>query len=157
MDQKHSSKTQLFKLAEKLHTLPDLSFKTGSWKKVYKLAHHFYKKEWRGNEQPSPAFDGKKVEATNYGWRHLVGKTNTSNYLEATKRLNLLPLARKVLETTNFIYETRLEVEKKDQMIKRHAIIGKVENGMLIKVIVKEIDGRLIFVSVYPTAYIKKE
>lgn len=85
-----SKKRGLLKIAESLPYLPDLSFKTGNFWKVYNLAKQFYKNEWRGKEKISPAFN-KVVKVTSYGWRHLVAKTVTTNYKDATKRLNHLP------------------------------------------------------------------
>lgn len=118
------------------------------------MAKKFYKNTWRGNEKPSPALNDKIVRATNYGFRHLVGKTKTSGYADAIKRLNHLPNAKQILENTEFVYETKKEFDK-NKLINRYAILGRLENGLVLKVIVKEIDDKLFFVSAYPSIQIK--
>jgi hypothetical protein len=149
-----SKRDQLAKIAERLPYLPNLSLDIWQYRKLYKKAKRFYKNKWRGQEQPSPAFGGKIVHASNYGWRH-IGKTVTSTYSDVIKRLNHLPNAKQILEKADFIYETIKEVDK-HQVINRHVLLGKLENGEVLKVIVKEIDNRLIFVSVYDAINIKK-
>ena len=111
MTNEESKTKQLIKIAETLPYLPDLSFKIGNYWKVYKKAKQFYKKEWRGKEKPSPAFNGRTVYATNYGWTHLIGKTITTGFKDAIKRLNHLPNAKQILEKSDFIYQTTKEVE----------------------------------------------
>ena len=127
-----SKKRGLVRVSETLPYLPDLSFKTGSFWKVYNLAKHFYKNEWRGKERISPAFN-RIVKATSYGWRHLVSKTVTTNYKDAIKRLNHLPNAKQIIEKAAFVYETTKEADKRGKLVNRHALIGKLETGMILK------------------------
>ncbi len=119
-------------------------------------AKKFYKEEWRGKEKPSPAFAGRKVRATNYGWRHIIGKAFTTNRKNAIKRLNHLRNAKQILEKTDFPYEIKKEIDK-GKMINRYAILGKLENGQVLKVAVKEVDSELLFVSVYDTIKTKTD
>ena len=156
MDIEESKKRGLVRVAETMSYLPDLSFKTGNFWKVYNLAKQFYKNEWRGKEQICPAFN-KVVKVTSYGWRHLVSKTVTTNYKDAIKRLNHLPNAKQIIEKSTFIYETTKEVDKRGKLVNRHVLIGKLETGMILKVVVKEIGDKLFFVTVYSPAQIKKD
>lgn len=151
-----TKKSQLIKIAERLPYLPDLSFNILQYRKILERAKEFYKKEWRGSEKPSPAFAGRTVRATNYGWRHIVGKAFTTNRKNVIKRLNHLRNAKQILEKTDFLYETKKEIDR-DKMINRYSILGKLENGQVLKVAVKEVNNELIFVSVYDTAKIKKD
>ncbi|MFH1459511.1 MAG: hypothetical protein ABIG64_03965 [Candidatus Omnitrophota bacterium] len=150
-----SRSRQVIKFAERLPSLPDLSFRIGNYRKVYGKAKYFYKKEWKGNEKKSPAF-GKIVRATSHGWNHLVGKTITTNYKDAIKRLNHLPNAKQIIERSEVIYETTKEVDKRGLIINRHCLMGKLENGQILKVVVKEIGEKLIFNTVYSSGEIKK-
>lgn len=68
-----------------------------------------------------------------------------------------MPNAKQILEKTNFIYETIKEVDKRGKIVSRHSIIGKLENGIILKVAVKEVDKKLIFVTVYDPAKTKKD
>ena len=152
-----SKSQQLIKIAETLPYLPDLSFNITQFRKLFKRAKKFYKQEWRGKERPSPAFDGKAVKATNYGWNHIIGKRVTTNYRDLIKRLNHLPNAKQILEKAEFAYETIKEVDKRGQIVNRYSLIGKLENGTILKAVVKEVDNDLIFVTVYTPGTIKKD
>jgi len=154
---KESKKNQIIKIANTMPFLPNLSFNIPQFRKLFKQAKQFYKREWRGKEKQSPAFGGRIVEATNYGWNHVLGKRITTNYRDAIKRLNHLPNAKQILEKTDFIYETTKEVDKQNKVVNRHSILGKLENGIILRVVVKEVDNRLIFVTIYATAKIKKD
>jgi len=157
MATEESKTKQLVKIAKTLPHLPDLSFGIGKFRKLLRRAKRFYKEEWREKEKPSPAFNNRVVLATNYGWRHLLGKTVTTTHKDAIKRLNHLPNAKQILEKASFIYETIKEVDKRGKIVNRHSVIGKLENGVILKVAVKEVDKKLIFVTVFDPAKIKKD
>jgi len=146
-----SKRRQLKKLAETLPHLPDLSIRTGSYKKAYRVGKRFYREQWRGKEKPSKVFGGKKVYATSKGLSHLIGKSVKTNFQDAMKRLKHLPNAKQIIEKADFIYETTKEVEKTGRLINRHVLLGKLEDGRILKVVVKEIDNRLTFTTVYAT------
>jgi len=152
-----SKNQQIRKVAERLPHLPDMSFKTGNYGKAYRLGKDFYLNQWRGKEKSSPAFQNRIVNATRKGFGHLVGKTVMTNYGDATKRLSHLPNAKQILEKTDFIYETTKEVEKTGELINRHVILGKLETGDILKVVVKEQDHKLTFTTVYVTLTIKRD
>ena len=156
MEVEGSKTKQLIRVAETLPYLPDLSFRITQFKKLRKQAKEFYKKEWRGKEKPSPAFNGRTVCATNYGWKHIAGKAFVTNYKDAIKRFNHLPNAKQILEKADFIYETIKEADKHGKIVNRHSLLGKLKNGLILRVVVKEVDGRLFFVTVYDPATIKK-
>ena len=146
------SKTkQLIKIAERLPYLPDLSFRTGNYRKAYRLGKKFYRGQWRGKEKPSKVFGGEKVYATSKGFRHLISKTVKTTYADAMKRLKHLPNAKQIIEKADFIYKTTKEVEKTGRLINRHVLLGKLENCQVLKVVVKEIGGRFSFGTVYVT------
>lgn len=153
-----TKKEEAVKIVESYVSLPDLSIKTGSYRKVYRLAKQFYFGEWRGKEKPSPAFGGEKILASRKGFEHLTGKAFITNRDDAIKRLRHIPNAKQILETTTEIYERRTTVDKHNNKIQQYSILGKLENGLVLKVIVHETirtPGK-IFLSVFDVAQIKK-
>jgi len=153
-----SKREEVRKIVEDYPFLPDLSFKSGPYRKIYKSAKNFYFSRWRGKEMSSPAFDGEKVKATRRGFEHLIGKTYTKNRREAFKRLILLPNAKQILETTKEIYEERITINKQNKKVKQYSILGKIENGLVLKVIVHETERtkQKTFLSIFDVVKIKK-
>jgi len=146
-----SKSRQLRRYAETLPHLPNLSIKTGNFRKAYREGRKFYKERWRSKEQPSKAFDNKIVKATNKGLSHLISKTVVTNFADAMKRLKHIPNAKQIIEKAEDIYETTKEVEKRGKIINRHVLIGKLETGEVLKVVVKEQDDKFTFTTVYVT------
>ncbi len=68
-----------------------------------------------------------------------------------------MPNAKQIIEKSAFIYETTKEADKSGKLVNRHVLIGKLETGMILKVVVKEISDKLFFVTVYSPAEIKKD
>lgn len=151
-----SKNQQLRNRAEMLPYLPDMQFRIGSFSKLFKAAKKFYKKDWRHSETSSPAFGDRIVRVTNMGWRHIVGKTVTTNHKDAIKRLNHLPNAKQIIEKAKSIYETVEETDKRGKIVHRHSLLGKLEDGTVLRVVVKEEDDRLLFVTVYDPLKVKK-
>lgn len=68
----------------------------------------YYFHKWRGNEKPAPAFDNEIVKATRSGWKHIrYARGRQRNKLEISKRLGLLPVVRRIIETRRKINEYR--------------------------------------------------
>ena len=48
-------------------------------------------------------------------------------------------------------------MNKRGKIVNRYSLVDKLENGMILGVIVKEVDTKLIFVTVYNPAQIKTD
>ena len=71
--------------------------KKSKYNKVRDKASNYFFQKWRGNEKITPAF-GQKVLVTRSGWDHLVNPPRKRTKVEQSKRFEVLPLARKLLE-----------------------------------------------------------
>jgi len=156
-NKKVSKKKEVKRIVEDYVFLPDLSIKGGG-RKVQKLAKEFYFQKWRGKEKHSPAFNNEIIKATRRGFSHLVGKKIVTNYKDALKRLRHLPNAKQILETTTEVYETRITVDKRNNKVNQYSLLGKLENGLVLKVIVHESvkSKDKTFLSIFDVARIKK-
>ena len=65
----------------------------------------YYFNKWRGSEKICPAFK-EKVYITEIGWKH-IAKHPRRTLVDKLIRLRKLPLARKVLETSNTFQSLR--------------------------------------------------
>jgi len=105
----------------------------GSHKSKYKVARDkaeiFYFKKWRGKEKTAPAFN-EIVLISRAGWEHIVFQKKRSK-AEQLRRLETLPLAKKLLETSTTYQEERSKGEAQ-----YFAIVGFVERKR-IKVVVR--------------------
>ncbi len=117
---------------KKLRVFPDLSFK-GGYRRVYRLAKDFLR-EWRNNEKNSPALRGEKVRISNKVFKHLIGKTQQSNYTDALSRLRQIPNAKQILETVDDIFDKTV----KSSFVTVYALLGQLESGRFLKVIVEK-------------------
>jgi len=155
---KISKKDEIKRIVEDYPHLPNLKFETAVYKKLYKLAKKFYFEEWRDKEKGSPAFNGEKIKATRKGFRHLVNKTFTTNRADCIKRLLHLRNAKKILETTSEIYETKITLDQNNRKIHSHTLLGKLEDETILKVIVRETSrGDKVFLSVFDVHKRKKQ
>ncbi len=81
----------------------------GKHKSKYKTARDkaesFYFKKWRGKEKTAPAF-GEIVFVSRAGWDHIVFQKKRSK-AEQLRRLEALPSAKKLLETSTTYQEHR--------------------------------------------------
>ena len=67
-------------------------------KQIQDNARKFYFEKWKGNEQPSPAFDGEIIVVTRRGWRHIIYDKKRPKS-EVLTRLGLLRTAKRMLES----------------------------------------------------------
>lgn len=105
----------------------------GTHKSKYKVARDkaekFYFKKWRNKEKIAPAFS-EVVYISRAGWDHIVFQKKRSK-AEQLRRLEALPLAKKLLETATTYQEHR---SKSDTHY--FAIVGFIERQR-IKVVVR--------------------
>ncbi|MBI2036726.1 hypothetical protein HYT17_03795 [Candidatus Microgenomates bacterium] len=93
-------------------------------------AYNYYFQRWRGNEKITPAFK-QKVRVTRSGWDHLINPFHKRTKAEQTRRFEILPLARKLLEEAQTFQEHR-----KNQFGHYFAFTGYI-GGRKIKVVVR--------------------
>ena len=117
--------------------------KKSKYDKVRNKAYIYYFNKWRGNEKVTPAF-GQKIRVTRSGWDHLVNPFHKRTKAEQTRRFEILPLARKLLEEAQTFQEHR-----KDNLGHYFAFVGYL-GGRKIKVVVrsKTMQGQKYFFSV---------
>ena len=101
-----------------------------NFKKELQKAKNFYFNIWRGNEKPSPAFNGEIVKAGRAGWKHLR-YSDRRNSKEILPRLRLLPIAKTIIETQNEIKNYR----RVDNV--EYWALEDMVNGRRIRVIIR--------------------
>lgn len=113
------------------------------FEKARRKALKFYFTKWRGHENFTPAFN-QKVFATRSGWGHLINPSRKRTKIEQMKRFEILPLAKKLLESAATFQEHR-----KDNLGHYFAFTGYIA-GRKIKVVVrsKTFKGQKYFYSV---------
>lgn len=106
-------------------------------------AWRFYNSQWRGQEPMTPAFQ-EKVYATRLGWEHIINPRHRRSKTDKIRRLEILPLAKKLLAISNTYQEHRFA-----NGFHYYAFQAEME-GRRIKVIVssKTKAGRKYFLSV---------
>ncbi len=116
----------------------------GKLRSAKRIGWEFYDQKWRGKEKVSPAFK-EIVYATRSGWNHIV-EAKKRTKAEQIRRLKVLPLAKKMLETATTYQEHRIG---KDKITHYFALSGYI-GGSKIKVIVrsKGFVGKKYFLSV---------
>lgn len=77
-----------------------------NFKKELKKAKHFYFNVWRGNEKPSPAFNGEIVKVTREGWNHTIFSLKRKK-IEILLRLQILRIAKYLIENSDQYSEYR--------------------------------------------------
>lgn len=92
-----------------------------------------------------PAFN-RDVHFTNKGWQHIQQEKWRSRE-EKEKRLNMLPVAKHILEKATFFQENRLQIYHGTQH--QHYCFRAVVGGACYGVVVIEDSGRLDFLSVF--------
>ena len=50
-----------------------------NFRELKRMARKFYFEEWRGHENPAPAFHGEIVRATRRGWDYITGKSTAGD------------------------------------------------------------------------------
>lgn len=80
--------------------------KKSKFEKLQEQAANFYFNKWQGNERICPAL-GEKVYVTRLGWNHLLNPPKHRGKSDKVERLRIIPLAKKLLETTTTIQEKR--------------------------------------------------
>lgn len=103
----------------------------GKLKSAKRVGWDFYNRRWRGKEKVCPAFR-EIVYATRSGWDHLVEAKKRAKK-EQIRRLESLPLAKKLLETATTYQEHRVG---KDKITHYFALVGYI-GGRKIKVVVR--------------------
>ena len=93
-------------------------------------AKKYYFNKWSGHEGITPAFK-QKVLITRSGWDHLVNPRHKRTKVEQMKRFEILPLAKKLLETAQTFQEHR-----DDKFGHYFAFAGYI-GGRKIKVVVR--------------------
>lgn len=99
------------------------------YKKARDIAEIFYFRKWRGKEKIAPAFS-ETVYVSRAGWDHIVFQKKRSK-AEQLRRLKVLPLAKKLLETSTTFQEHRSSGETN-----YFALVGYIEKQR-IKVVVR--------------------
>jgi len=117
--------------------------KVSKFEKAKRKAEVFYFNKWKGDEKITPAF-GQKVLVTRSGWDHLINPPRKRTKVEQMKRFEVLPLARKLLESAPTFQEHR-----RDGFGHYFAFTGYI-GGRKIKVVVrsKTFKGNKYFYSV---------
>ena len=101
-----------------------------------------YYKKWGEAGSLSPAL-GEKVLVTRYGWDHLINPRKRRSKVEKIKRLEVLPLAKKILETA-----TTYQEHRHSKGIHYYAFVAET-GGKRIKVVISSKGkGTKIFLSV---------
>lgn len=118
--------------------------RVGKLRSAKRIGWEFYDRKWRGKEKICPAF-GEIVYASRAGWDHLV-EAKKRTKAEQIKRLQVLPLAKKLLDTATTYQEHRIG---KDKITHYFAFSGYL-GGRKIKVVVrsKGFSGKKYFLSV---------
>ena len=113
------------------------------FEKARRKAFRFYSIKWRGHESVTPAFN-QKVLITRSGWDHLINPSRKRTKVEQMERFEILPLAKKLLETAVTFQEHR-----QDNLGHYFAFAGYI-GGRKIKVVVrsKSFKGQKYFYSV---------
>ena len=106
-------------------------------------AWNFYSRNWRGQEPITPAFK-EKVYVTRLGWEHLVNPRHRRSKVEKIRRLEVLPLAKKLLTVATTYQEHTVTNGF------HYYAIQAVMDGKRIKVIVtsKTLNSKKCFLSV---------
>jgi len=97
---------------------------------------------WRKTGSIAPAFDGEHIIVSRIGWEHLLDSRKHRTSIEKIQRLQALPLAKKLIETSTTYQEFR-----KEHGISFWAFIA-VMDGKKIKVIVSAKKKTKCFLSV---------
>lgn len=100
------------------------------FEKAKQKARNYYFNKWCGQEKITPAFK-QRVLVTRSGWDHLVNPSHKRTKVEQMERFEILPLARKLLETAQTFQEHR-----KDNFGHYFAFTGYL-GGRKIKVVVR--------------------
>lgn len=118
--------------------------RAGKLRSAKRIGWEFYDQKWRGKEKVCPALK-EPVYATRSGWNHLV-EAKKRTRVEQVRRLQALPLAKKMLETTTTYQEHRVGEDKVTHYFAFSGYIG----GKKIKVVVrsKGFEGKKYFLSV---------
>jgi len=111
----------------------DFAYMSNS-KKELKKAKHFYFNVWRGNEGPCPAFNGEIIQITRAGWNHLLFSPKRDS-AEMFRRLDLLPCARRIIESAREVKEYRRDGEVEYWSLER------IVKGRKIRVIIRSVKG----------------
>ena len=98
--------------------------------------------EWRKTGSIAPAFGGEHVVVSRIGWDHLLDSRKHRTGADKIRRLQALPLAKKLIETSTTYQEFR-----KEHGISFWAFVA-VMDGKKIKVIVSAKKRTKCFLSV---------
>lgn len=112
--------------------IPDLSF-GGNYRKVFRQALE-YCDIWHNSIQKSPALDMRTVELSKKAVKYLAYKSKTTSNLDALNRLKHIPNAKNIIESSVSLFEREVASGE----IIKYGLIGQIQGGRLLKVIILE-------------------
>jgi len=109
--------------------------------KIRDRSWRFYS-NWRKTGSKCPAFQNEVIHISRFGWNHLLDSRKHRTTADTIRRLEAIPLAKKLLETATTVQEFR-----KDKGISYWAFTALLD-GKRIKVVVSAKNTKKYFLSV---------
>lgn len=115
--------------------------KKSKYQKIESRAKEYYER-WRKTGSFSPALN-EVICVTRIGWNHLIDPRKRRTKRQKAVRLESLPLAKKLIETS-----TTYQEKRNDKSIEYYAFVAEI-GGRRIKVVVSSKNGgKKVFLSV---------
>lgn len=115
--------------------------KKSKYRKVESKARRYYE-EWRKTGSFSPALN-EIVYVTRIGWDHLIDPRKRRTKRQKATRLEALPLAKKLIETS-----TTYQEKRRDKSIAYYAFVAEIGGKRIKAVVSSKNGGKKVFLSV---------
>jgi hypothetical protein len=115
--------------------------KKSKYQKIESRARKYYEK-WRKTGSFSPALN-EIIHVTRLGWNHLIDPRKRRTKRQKAIRLEALPLAKKLIETS-----TTYQEKRRDKGLEYYAFVAEIEGRRIKTVVSSKNGGKKVFLSV---------